>query len=119
MRFGSFLMGGLIGAAAVMYFSGRNKPMFWSAGANSDLLGSVLNLSSDKKSQTSQSKNSFSDLKANENMNVSSKANTADKDTFAGGSEDIQRWVQNDSEAKTQIDAILASNAQKKEHQAH
>jgi hypothetical protein len=48
MKFSSFLMGGIVGAAAVMYLSGRNKSMLWSALTSSGSLGNMMNQTNDR-----------------------------------------------------------------------
>jgi len=42
MKFGSFLFGGLVGAAAVVYFNKKSKSMLFSALTSNQSLGNVM-----------------------------------------------------------------------------
>lgn len=85
MRFGSFIMGGVVGAAAVMYLS-RNKNSMMFSSFTSDSMGKVVNKAMGKMS--SKSKPSFS----------------------GDGLNEVNDIIKNDSELNEQVEEILQEN---------
>lgn len=61
MRIGAFLLGGLAGAAAVVYLSGRNKSMFGAALSSSDSVSQFMNMGTESSDTTSKTKSGTSE----------------------------------------------------------
>lgn len=100
MRFGSFLLGGLVGAAAVVYFNNRSKSMLLSTFAgNHQSFGNVMGKMNDKLKNKS----------TNEEFN---KENPFE----AGGMEQVKEIAQNDPDVSKTVNEILGSGHQKESH---
>ncbi len=85
MRMSSFLMGGIVGAAAVMYFSRNNRPMLFSA----------FNQAAEK---------------AGRFMNASTSIASTDKNSSKSDESQIKNIVQSDPELKDTVNEILSEN---------
>ena len=124
MRFGSFLFGGIVGAAAVVYFSNRNKSMLWSVLSKNGSVGSMMNSANNDKSDSAKSKfndtPAFSKSAAATGESHSTKsAKTSDyEEVFSSGSlGKVSDIVNQDPKLKSQVEDILSGNKQKEELQ--
>ncbi|TVY11583.1 hypothetical protein [Paenibacillus cremeus] len=121
MRFGAFLLGGLVGAAAAVYLTGKSKPMLWSVLGKNDALGSMMMNSMNDKSDKSKSK--FGDSSGSAKSNASFQGNKAKghEEQFsaaaAGGMSKVTEFVNQDPQLKAQVNEILSSNNQSEQSQ--
>ncbi|OXM88093.1 hypothetical protein [Paenibacillus rigui] len=112
MKFGSFLLGGLVGAAAVVYFNNKSKSMLLSAfTSNNQSLGHVMDKAKDR----------FTDQSAEDKAKSKAAANTSFKkddpfNTAGGGLEKVKDIVKEDPQLKSTVNEILAENDQKEVH---
>ncbi|CAG7611854.1 hypothetical protein PAESOLCIP111_01446 [Paenibacillus solanacearum] len=126
MRFGSFLLGGIVGAAAVVYFSNRNKSMLWSVLSKNGSVGSMMNMNSANNDKSDSAKSKFNDTPAfsksaastGESHSAKSAKNSDYEEVFSSGSlGKVSDIVNQDPKLKSQVEDILSGNKQKEELQ--
>jgi gas vesicle protein len=107
MRLGAFLLGGLVGAAAAIYFSDRqNRSMFFSANAlNGKSLGNMWNNSKNRIMNTAM--NAFMGGKTEKEIN-------ADSATAQDGLNKVEDIVKQDPALKNTVNDILADSGKTK-----
>lgn len=113
MRWGAFLLGGLVGATAAVVLTGKRRPMLFSAMTNSDAIGGFLNQVMDR----SDKKEKILTDSAEPNGDYGKSA--ADVATSAAGLGKVQELINQDSGLKAAVNDILASNGEKSEIRAH
>jgi hypothetical protein len=97
MRMSSFIMGGIAGAAAMVYFSRNNKPMVF------DNLNQVMG-------RTKNTMMDFATSTMNRGMNMSSELNKNTADQKKADLDKVEKIVNEDSEVKAEVDKILMKN---------
>lgn len=103
MKLGSFLLGGVVGAAAAVYFSNRSKPMLWSAMMSADGFGGVVNKAKSKLGGAA-SRSSSKDF--------SGRSDEAHNEAAgADGLGAVQSIVNEDPALKAEVDAILSAES--------
>ncbi|MBP1155230.1 MULTISPECIES: hypothetical protein [unclassified Paenibacillus] len=125
MRIGAFLLGGLAGAAAVVYLSNKNKQMLAGALSSSDSVSHFMNMaggSSDKtgksKSSTSQSQSQSFQSSSKDTVNKVNKGRN--DDLFKeDGLNKIGDIVNQDPGLKAAVDEILEGNGGKDQYRTH
>ncbi|CAG7641482.1 hypothetical protein ACFQI7_11700 [Paenibacillus allorhizosphaerae] len=128
MRFGSFLFGGIVGAAAVVYLSNRNKSMLWSVLTKNGSLGSMMNQTNSDKSESAKtklndtpafSKSAASSGQASQSSSPAKSAKGSDyEEVFSSGhGNKVSDIVNQDPNLKSQVEEILTSNKQKEQLQ--
>ncbi|MDO3679207.1 hypothetical protein [Paenibacillus ehimensis] len=113
MRWGAFLLGGLVGATAAVVLTGKRRPMLFSAVTNSDVVGSFLNQVMDR----SGKKEKVLTDAAEPNGDYGKSA--ADVATSVAGLGKVQELINQDSGLKAAVDDILAGNGEKSQIRAH
>ncbi|WP_282935660.1 hypothetical protein [Paenibacillus sp. RC67] len=110
MKVGSFLLGGLVGAAAVIYFNNKSKSMLFSAiSSKNQSLGNQSDKSKERSSERSADKphhasESFSSMKK-------------DESSVSDGLGRVEAIINKEPEIKAVVDEILAENQQKEVYQ--
>ncbi|MGG1598704.1 hypothetical protein [Paenibacillus naphthalenovorans] len=122
MRVGAFLLGGLVGVAAVVYLSNRNKSLFGAAFSSSDSVNPSMGMASSSgtigqtKSGASESQSFQSGSK--EKANKPKKG--LNEDLFKeDGLNKVSDIVNQDPGLKAAVEKILDSNAGKEQYGAH
>ncbi|UQZ81956.1 hypothetical protein SK3146_01113 [Paenibacillus konkukensis] len=112
MKIGSFLLGGLVGAAAVMYFNNKSKSMLFSAfSSNNQSLGQMTDKSKERrKDSVHEEKHKPASAAASHDSGSSH-----EKDGSHSGStlSKVEEIISQDPELKSTVDEILAENQQK------
>ncbi|WP_240413901.1 hypothetical protein [Paenibacillus periandrae] len=99
MRVGSFLLGGLVGAAAVVYLSGRSRSMLMSSfSSNNQSIGNNVN------------KNGSSHQSAGHNANKSASTERA-------GLGRVEEIINKEPALKATVDEILRDSKHKEQYQ--
>ncbi|MCZ8520569.1 MULTISPECIES: hypothetical protein [Paenibacillus] len=115
MKLSTFLLGGIVGAAAAVYLSNRKGPMLFSALSSSDAMGSLLSAGQDKKekdkSKRSESKSASSRSKK--------EGGAEDLLSASDGMSKVEEIVKKDPQLSATVAEILASSHAKEEHRAH
>lgn len=123
MRVGAFLLGGLVGAAAVVYLSNRNKSMFGAALGSSDSVSQFMNMTSESSDQTSKSKSSTSESQSFQSgsKGTANKSQKAwNEDLFKeDGLNKVSDIVNQDPGLKAAVDEILDGNGGKEQIRTH
>jgi hypothetical protein len=94
MRMGAFLLGGLVGAVAVAYFSRSNRPMMLSSMMSGQGLGKMMNRARNRMAGTS--------------AQSSAQSAAAQQDTASDGMKQVEKIIKKDPNLKGQVDQILA-----------
>ncbi|MFE5317140.1 hypothetical protein ACFQ88_00390 [Paenibacillus sp. NPDC056579] len=119
MKFGSFLLGGLVGAAAVIYINNKSKSMLFSAMSSNQSLGSSADrgrsnersMDSSNQNKTKMNQTAASSLKKDEHSSSSlSSSSTLGK---------VEEIISQDPELKSTVNEILAENGQEEVYQKH
>jgi hypothetical protein len=106
MRLGAFLLGGLVGAAAAIYFSDRqNRSMFFSANTLNGNIGKMWNNSKNRIMNTAM--NAFMGGKTGKEIN-------ADSATAQDGLNKVEDIVKQDPALKNTVNDILADSGKTK-----
>ncbi len=113
MRWGAFLVGGLVGAAATVVLTGKRKPMLFSAVTNSDVIGGFLNQIMDRSAKKEKV------LTDTNEPNGDYGKSAADVATSVAGLGKVQELINQDSGLKAAVDDILAGNGEKSGIRAH
>jgi Sec-independent protein translocase protein TatA len=101
MRMGTFLLGGIVGAVAVVYMN-RNNGMSMSNLANAgQTVGNMVN----------KAKSNFSNMNSNMGMNSNQKT-TTDQSNESADFSTVEQIVNKDPELKNKVDEILADGKQ-------
>lgn len=115
MKFGSFLLGGLVGAAAVVYLNNRSKSMLFSAfNSNNQSIGNMMDKAKDKftaDANTATATVGAFDAKSS-NKSTAFKKNDA---FSAGGLSQADDVIKKDPSLQKTIQEILANSNQEKE----
>ncbi|GFZ89502.1 hypothetical protein GCM10008018_39570 [Paenibacillus marchantiophytorum] len=97
MKIGTFLLGGIAGAAAVVYLNRKSKSMLFSAfSSSSESMGKVVD----------KAKDSFS----NRTFNSTSTAPKSFTSTGANGLSQVENIVKEDPSLKSTVNEILNEN---------
>jgi hypothetical protein len=112
MKWSAFLLGGLVGAAAVVYMQKGKKSMMFAGMGNStgDSVSKMLDKGKD------QVMNGFDSSKSGMQQRNASKSASTDGKADIGKVEEI---IKKDAAVKSQVDQILAENNQKDSYQSH
>jgi hypothetical protein len=134
MRMGSFLLGGMVGAAVVVYMNTKNKAMLLSAfSGNNSSMGSTMSKAKERitsafdndkwkggEEATSSSGNSANSANT---ANTASSANSTNstsnhKDGYSGKSNygKIEEIINNEPQLKATVEEILAETQHKEMH---
>lgn len=128
MRIGAFLLGGLAGAAAVVYLSNRNKQMLAGALNSSDSVSHFMNMAAESPNKTGKSKQSASQSQSSQSQSFqSSSKKTANQASQSGndhlfkegGLNTIGDIVSQDPGLKAAVDEILEGNGGKDQYRTH
>lgn len=110
MKVGSFLLGGLVGAAAVIYFNNKSKSMLFSAiSSNNRSLGNCSDKSKDRTSDVSQENAHHASEPQPHMMHDDAKS--------TDGMSKVEAIINKEPEIKAVVDEILAENHQKEVYQ--
>lgn len=119
MRLGTFLLGGLMGAAAAIYVTNRTKPFDWSAWTNSDVASSFLSATGMKSANAKSQPSEAQQTSQNDSTTTSNVAQTNKKETVfneelfkADGLNKVSDIVNQDPKLKAAVDEIMAGNSQ-------
>jgi hypothetical protein len=100
MRMGMFLLGGIVGAVAVVYMN-RNNGMSMSNLANAgQSVGNMVN----------KAKSNFSNMSSNMGMNSNRSNPTTDQSNEYADLSTVEHIVKKDPELKNTVDEILADD---------
>ncbi|WP_426453523.1 hypothetical protein ACP26L_14600 [Paenibacillus sp. S-38] len=113
MKLSSFLLGGLVGAAAAVYLSNRRGPMLFSALSSSDAMNSLLSAGQEKKEKPKRSESKAASPRSKKESGIEDALSASEG---LGKVEDI---VKKDPALSATVAEILASNHAKEEHRAH
>lgn len=133
MKMGSFLLGGMVGAAAVVYLNTKNKAMLLSAfSSNNSSMGNSMAKVKEKftsafdngKRKEGEANTSSSANPTNSNSTSSNPANSTnfstskDKDSYSGKSEygKIEKIINEEPELKATVEEMLGKNQHKEMH---
>ncbi|MDF2961058.1 MAG: hypothetical protein K0S39_2793 [Paenibacillus sp.] len=120
MKVGSFLFGGLVGAAAVIYLNNKSKSMLFSAfTSNNQSVGNMMDRAKDKfNSAAGASAVSASDTKTRNKSNAAA-ASFKKEDAFsADGLGKVEDIIKQDPGLKVTVQEILASNSGNQDKEA-
>ncbi|WP_028548697.1 hypothetical protein [Paenibacillus sp. UNC451MF] len=110
MKVGTFLLGGLVGAAAVIYFNNKSKSMLFSAiSSNKQSLG---NVSDKSKERSSEHMNGNAQHSSEPVSNMKKEESSA-----SDGLSRVEAIINKEPEIKAVVDEILAENHQKEVYQ--
>ncbi|GAA4870419.1 hypothetical protein GCM10023310_57490 [Paenibacillus vulneris] len=109
MKFGSFLLGGLVGAAAVVYFNNKSKSMLFSAiSSKNQSLGGFA----DKAGASNHSDVKNQPASGSESIHAKKEAGSTHE-----GLARVEALINKDAEIKAAVDEILTENQQKEVYQ--
>lgn len=119
MKLGSFLLGGLVGAAAVVYLNNKSKSMLFSALSSNQSVGNMMDKAKDRFNGASDSSASHAfDGKSN-NKSASSSSNSFKKeDAFSSSSNGlgkVEEIIKQDPKLNETVQEIIAQNNNEKE----
>jgi thioredoxin reductase len=92
MRMSSFVVGGIVGAAAAIYMSRNNKPIMYSL------------------SQAGESVNKMMDTAMNKMKVMTDKQSAGQYTDTAGGLDKVEEMAEKDPQVKQKVDEILEEN---------
>ncbi|UJF31167.1 hypothetical protein [Paenibacillus hexagrammi] len=105
MRIGTFLLGGLAGAAAVIYLNRKSKSMMLSAfSSSSESMGKVMDKAKDTFTNKSFKDNHYKDTVSK------SYTSTSTNTTSSHGLNDVEKIVKEDPSLKATVNEILRDN---------
>jgi hypothetical protein len=130
MRMGSFLLGGMVGAAVVVYMNTKNKAMLLSAfSGNNSSMGSTMSKAKERITSAFDNDKWKGGEEASSSGNSANSANTASsanstnstsnhKDGYSGKSNygKIEEIINNEPQLKATVEEILAENQHKEMH---
>ncbi|TDF99317.1 hypothetical protein [Paenibacillus piri] len=111
MKFGSFLLGGLVGAAAVVYFS--KNSMFFSALSSSQSAGKMMDKAKDRMTKATGKVTASDTFTASKTESKSAADHSVHKDAAVGGLGKVQEIINQDPELKVTVQEILSHNQAK------
>ncbi len=97
MRMSSFVVGGLVGAAAVMYFSRNNKSM--ALGSLNQVMGRTKNSMMD-----------FASSAMSQGMNKNMSSHKQSKADKQAGLDKVEKIINEDPSVKAEVDKIMMSS---------
>jgi hypothetical protein len=110
MKLGSFLLGGMVGAAAVVYLSTKNKAMLLSAfNSNNSAIGNTM----------AKAKERFKGTFDNEQGKGEEESNHKEKHSSKPDFGKVEGMINKDPQLKATIGEILAENQHKEMNSAH
>ncbi|MDD9267606.1 hypothetical protein ACFPES_11280 [Paenibacillus sp. GCM10023248] len=113
MKIGAFLLGGIAGAAAVVYWNRKSKSMLFSAfSSSSESMGKVVDKAKDtfvNKSFNESAVKNFSNMASNSASNTA--ANTGAN--ASGGLNQVEKIVKEDPHLRVTVNEILEANKEK------
>ncbi|MCR8634431.1 hypothetical protein [Paenibacillus radicis (ex Xue et al. 2023)] len=122
MKLGSFLFGGLVGAAAVVYLNNKSKSMLLSAfSSNNQSVGNMMDKAKDRFNGASDSASTspFDSSKHSSNKTASSSSNAFKKEdafsTNSSGLGKVEEIIKKDPKLNETVQDILAQNNNEKE----
>ncbi|WP_284640292.1 hypothetical protein [Paenibacillus silviterrae] len=122
MRLGAFFLGGIVGAAATIYLSNKNKNMMMSAfSSKNDSFSDLVDQTVDKAKKTfiefiPESKSTSASASASGTNNKSasaSKSNMKAGKSDEAGLDRVEDIVAKEPKLKSQVDEILSKNGEK------
>lgn len=133
MRMGAFLLGGLVGAAAVIYFqNNRNSMMLSTMSSTTDALGKMVekgmnmtgmgNKQNAQNAQNSQKAQNVQNTQNTQNtQNAKSNNQSYNRKSFDGQADlgKVENMVKQDPSVKQKVDEILSENNQKSAVTSH
>ncbi|MBA2942246.1 hypothetical protein HZF08_28650 [Paenibacillus sp. CGMCC 1.16610] len=106
MKIGTFLLGGIAGAAAVVYLNRKSKSMLFSAfSSSSESMGKVV----DKAKDTFASK-SFGDSPVRNFSSTSTNSSANSSANSSGGLGQVEKIVKEDPHLSVTVNEILQAN---------
>ncbi|SDC39405.1 hypothetical protein SAMN02799630_00463 [Paenibacillus sp. UNCCL117] len=115
MKLGTFLLGGIVGAAAAVYVSKRAKPMLFSALSSNDAASGLLGSRTGKSGKSADS-HSFGAGVADVvkgSMKGKKDSSIGDASLGADGLGTVNELIQKDPKLKEAVDEILAGSSAK------
>lgn len=127
MRMGAFLLGGIVGAAAVVYWSNKNKQMFAGLGSSDTVshfmnMGMTSDASGKSQSGTSQTQSYPSNSGSGSGTKAASgkSKNSSNGQLFKEeGFNKIGDIVNQDPQLKAAVNEILEGNGEKDQYRTH
>jgi hypothetical protein len=125
MKIGSFLLGGLVGAAAVVYFNNKSKSMLLSAfSSNNQSVGNMVDKAKDKFSDNKDKSfsNAFDGFSKTNSSTSSAGTNAFKKeDAFSANSGlgKVEEIIKQDPELSGAVQDILAQNNKEEKEAFH
>ncbi|WP_248925390.1 hypothetical protein [Paenibacillus hamazuiensis] len=118
MRMGAFLLGGLVGAAAVVYFQQNRKNLMMSTmSSTSDSIGKIV-----EKGMSMAGIGGNAGGANNSKQKANYTSTTFDNKSYEAGKDGLSKvedMVKKDQSVKQQVDEILEDNNQKSAYQSH
>lgn len=102
MRLGTFLLGGLVGAAAAVYITNRSKLQLWAAMTNGNQFGSMMN-------KAKMTVDRFSNSGRTDASPCETSAGVQSHEHDSGGLDQVKSMVNDDPKLRAQVDEIVSA----------